>query len=115
MLYHKDVFMPSSVKSLEGKTFALRFSRHAMNACLNDRYGQILPPRNLTARVSEIIEIETQGNQIVKFVSRIAYNAQFDLMIVVMPDGFFGFVKTVWLNARTDSHKTLDRSKYASQ
>lgn len=62
-----------------------------------------------------IVEIETAfvGGRwsVVKFVARGWYDHRDDLVLAITKDGI---IKTGWLNARQDQHKTLDDSRYAA-
>jgi hypothetical protein len=62
-LYHTEVFVPNWAKQLEGKTFNLSYSNHAKRACIDDRYGAILPPLKVQVKMNELIEIEANGQQ----------------------------------------------------
>lgn len=116
-LYHKQLGLPQeAVEALSGQSYRFHFSRHALDACLNDRYGKIVPPAQVTVAAEEIIEVEIvqalTGTVINKVVIRKPYNAKFALLIAFIPDRRSAFVKTCWLNSVTDSHETLDESKY---
>ncbi len=104
-LYHKDLGNLPAV-SYSGK---LTYTDHAKRASMSDRYGFI----NLPDRVSpaaKVIEVEVKGGRAHKAVFRTAYDLKHDLCLVVLLAS--GTVKTVWLNKLTDSHKTLDKSRY---
>lgn len=107
-LYHFQVGFPKAVVYIHG-VLDLTYSRHALEARLNDRYGVVLLPKQLDVETAKLIEIEVEGNVVVKAVYRIPLNAECDLVLVVGRDGF---VRTVWLNRNNDVHRTLDRSKY---
>jgi len=112
-LYHRDIGFPPAVETLFGKTLTFRFTRHALYACLNDRYGKIMPPSSVRIEPGQIIEAETDEVAVYKIVLRIPYDEKFDLCIALMP--FFtgdSLVKTCWLNRVSDRHFTLDKSKY---
>jgi hypothetical protein len=115
-LYHKDIFMPNSVKS-PMHVGRLSYTFHAFTAAQNDRYGQITLPLVFNGQ-GEVIEVEAIGQnpnqpiKIAKQVWRVNYDDKNDL-IIVMVDG--GRVKTVWLNSKADKHRTLDRTKYVTK
>lgn len=109
MLYHRDIGFPKSVKHMEGRIM-LSYSSHAFNASKDDRYGKITLPKSLNVDLADLVEIEVVGNSVVKGVYRTQHNDKFDLVIVILNTGF---VKTVWLNAKDDKHRTLDHSKYS--
>lgn len=112
-LYHRELGLPKQTEFLFGKTYKLRYSNHAKQACLNDRYGMITPPFTAEITRENLIEVELNGQAIVKAVIRIPYNDKNDLVIVLMPDFDMAFVKTVWLNDRADNHKTLKTHLYS--
>jgi len=112
-LFHKELGLPPEVDKLEGRTFNLRYSRHAQTACVSDRYGIIKPPMLLPVRRDQIVEAELFNGWVLKATVRIPYNAVYDLVLVIMPERYGeAFVKTCWLNRKDDTHRTLDRSKY---
>lgn len=91
----------------------LTYSNHALNAAQDDRYGYINLPSYIDTNTAKVIEIEiVQDRFLSKVVYRISYSKTHDLVIVVIPERWF--VKTVWLNAKSDKHQTLNRSRYES-
>lgn len=115
-----DLFMP-----FELKAFQLEYSRHARQAALDDRYGQLTSvPLSPAFTRAEVFEVEVEQGRIVKFAARLSggftfefnhYSKKLDLILVCTPslrDSNNLFVKTLWLNERTDGHHTLDKSKY---
>lgn len=113
MLYHIEVSWPDHVaKSIPNGKLKLRHTLHAINAAQTDRYGEFTLPLFLDTNLCRLIEAE-YTNRLEKFVCRIDYDAKYDLVLVV-GIGYDYFVKTAWLNAKSDNHKTLKRSKYAS-
>ncbi len=115
MLYHKEIGFGKSADSLIGRSFRLQYSGHAKQACLNDRYGVISkPPFNVQVTRDNLIEIETNSfGTPIKFVIRLHYDIRYDIAIVIIPDFDVGTVKSVWLNDRNDTHKTLNASLYS--
>jgi hypothetical protein len=107
-LFHRDIGLPDC-ESIH-REFRLAYSEHAQTACAFDRYGVIRPPATVIPHQDNLIEVEVRRGRIVKAVIRISYNETFDLSIVFIPGD--AFVKTCWLNRKTDTHRTLDRSKY---
>ena len=88
----------------------VNYTHHAIDAAYNDRYEEIILPNALNFAKSEIIEVEIKNKKIVKIVARFDYNNNYDLVIVIIPQG--KIIKTVWLNDKNDTHLTLDTSKY---
>jgi len=115
-LYHKDVFMPEEVRAIVRRSrLALKWSRHARAAFLNDRYGLHAlgrPPVELDCSGCELVEAEVDAGRLVKMVLRHSFSASMDLVLVVHPDGF---VRTVWGNEKRDVHRSLDRARYANR
>jgi len=107
-LYHVKLGFPKQAVFIRG-TLSLTYSRHALAESINDRYGIIVLPQKLNVENATLIEIEVEMNVVVKSVYRIPLDAERDLVLVVLRDGY---VKTVWVNKRNDVHRSLDRSKY---
>lgn len=107
-LYHRDIYIPK-VK-FSDKNYPVSYGKHALEAAETDRYGLIKLPKTVNMINVQIIEIEIKYSRIEKVLIRMPYNNHLDLCMVIIPDRFF--VKTVWLNAHDDKHKTLDESKY---
>lgn len=109
-LFHKDVFMPASARSpvFEGK---LRYSHHAISASQTDRFGDITLPAMFSVANAELIESELSddGAIVLKQVWRQPLDDKRDLVLAITRDGR---VKTVWINLRSDKHRTLQAGKY---
>lgn len=113
-LYHFEVYIPPTL-TVTPYSGALRYSYHAREEARSDRYGHIDLPPTLDAGRGTLIEVETSADwdkgpaEVNKYVWRQPLDAERDLVLVVQPDGF---VRTVWVNVLTDTHKTLNRHKY---
>lgn len=109
-LFHKDVFMPPSAKS---PVFAgmLKYSHHAIGASLTDRFGTFELPKTFSPEQAELIESEIadDGVTVIKQVWRQALDEKRDLVLAITREGR---VKTVWINLRSDKHRTLQVHKY---
>lgn len=111
-LYHVDIKLPTGFVKPTGRV-ALNWTRHAEQARENDRYGRIPAFRTATLNNLQVIEVGVEGSRVVKILFRGYFSGNFDMCMVLIPNGERPWtVKTVWLNDRTDTHKTLDRSKY---
>lgn len=110
-LYHRDVYLPAPARSLSFAVM-LRYSRHARDAAASDRYGSLPLPVALDTRHADLVEAEVVNGQVVKALYRMPLDARRDLCIVVHPAD--GFVRTVWANLRSDAHRTLDATRYAT-
>lgn len=113
MLYHKDVYIPEDIKyKLNALSpVQLIYSRHAILAAQDDKYLSqgIKLVKEITFTYKNVIELELTAAGIVKLVVRLSYNKDLDITYVI---GKGGLVRTVWLNLKTDLHKTLDHTKY---
>ena len=107
-LYHKDIILPPL--KLRDAYLELSYTLHAIKSAENDRYEEINLPSTINFAMVEVIEIEILDDDVEKMVVRQKYSKEYDLILVIMPR--YMRVKTVWLNAVSDTHKTLDRSKY---
>ena len=110
-LYHADVRLPVGFIAPTGRV-ALKWTRHAEQALDNDRYGNIPKFNTATLDNLKVIEVGVENNRVMKILFRGSIDADRDLCMVLIP-GKTWIVKTVWVNLRTDAHRTLDRSRYA--
>ncbi len=113
LLYHEEIGFPDDIDMPRGfnPVVNLNYGSHAREEAMVDRYGKIRLPHRIDVRKGKIFEIGVTKNVVTKMVIRFTYDETRDIIIVLMPSS--GFVKTVWFNLKTDTHKTLDRSKYA--
>lgn len=115
-LFHRDIFLPSEIKGLfEGHTVGLDLTEHAKRASRTDRYGYLALPETLTLKGAEIVEAEVVDMEVVKLVVRTSYSATLDAVFALIPNYERATVKTVWFNAKSDTHKTLKRHLYATR
>ena len=107
-LFHSEVFMPAKFNARFETT--LKYGRHAVEAASNDRYGKVDLPAKFDSACATLVEVETDSDsKVLKKVYRVCLDATRDLVMVIQPDGF---VRTVWVNLRTDKHRSLDRTRY---
>lgn len=114
-LYHKDVFFPNNLKMPKG-LIPVRYSGHALKAAMTDRYGAVALPEYINVDRCVPIEVETDGDTVVKIVLRMNVDTSRDLCVVVgIPEkrGGCWIGRTVWINETNDSHNTLRVDKYA--
>jgi hypothetical protein len=111
-LYHSDVFLPVPADCFKFGMVPLIYSRHAKFAALDDRYGAINLPPVLNTNTAKLVEIEVKMGRIVKIVYRAEYNTEFDIVFAIAVGGY---VKTVWLNMRADTHQSLRMKEYRKQ
>lgn len=110
--FHADLYMPAAALRLQFATM-LRYTRHAIQAASDDRYGRIDLPKVFDSRNATLIEAVLSNGKVVKTLWRQAYNDLLDLSLVLDPNT--GTVITAWLNRKDDQHATLDPSKYATE
>ncbi len=125
-LYHADIGIPWDLMApFNGVVHQLEYGQHARKAAITDAVGSLLSaPLSVLINPKNVFEVEVEQGQVVKFCVRLTtgFTAAphrgknpLDLVLVLMPSLRTNralFVKTLWLNDRTDSHATLDRSKY---
>lgn len=110
-LYHRSVFWPAQLPSKNTGTIFLRHTNHALEQSAKKGF---LIPTNIPEK-AELIEaeilIEGRTKKISKLVYRFRYDSLNDIVAVVRGNTLI----TAWLNARSDSHGTLDASKYSTK
>lgn len=115
--YHRDIGFPKDVKIPDSGMWSLNYGNnpdsHSRKASTDDRYGHINLPKAIKLEDCEVIEIgvDADRRRLNKLLVRIEHDPEYDLCIVFQP--YNGFVRTVWLNHKDDTHQTLDESKYA--
>lgn len=120
-LYHREIGFPKNWIDLLPRNFSpfdvkLKYGSHAREEAFSDRYGSIQLPQYLSLKGGgiELFELEIKDgvvvNVVVKMGVRVNHDALNDIVVIFQPRD--GFVRTVWLNRKSDSHKTLDASKY---
>lgn len=117
-LYHPEVYLPPCSPP-RGHVRVL-WSRHARKAASNDRYGLIPTPHILDLTDFHLVELAQIDGVDTKYVMRGPLDDQRDVVYVLRYDisnrGIRNYtVITVWVNLNTDTHRTLDRSKYATR
>lgn len=110
-LYHSSIRLPAGFVAPTGKV-ELRWTNHAKSECTKDRYAVIPQFKALTLKRFAVIEVGMTDGNVSKIVFRGRLDDTNDVVIVLIPGSREWTVKTVWINRRTDSHKTLDASKY---
>lgn len=113
-LYHADIRLPEGFR-LPARIVGLEWGFHALNALRDDRYGEIEKYDHIDLTTKSVIEVGVTGKRVEKVVIRGSLDADRDIVYVLIPKGYQPwFVKTVWVNLKTDHHKTLDRSRYVN-
>jgi hypothetical protein len=106
-VYHKDIGLPKEFEKPK-PGMLLRYGKHAKDR--SEEKNVPLPtvmPKEFT-----IIEVEMTKYRVEKWVIRFETVTDYDVVMVVQPDGF---VRTTWPNRWDDTHRTLDKSKYAGK
>lgn len=88
----------------------IRYSKHAVDASMNDRFGTFTLPNVISTQTSEVIEVEVVGGKFHKALFRMSHDDERDVCVVVLLNE--SRAKTAWVNLRSDEHRTLDDSKY---
>lgn len=115
MLYHAEVYLPDNIKSmLPHGPKSVVHTQHAKDAARHDRYGYVSLPDVIDFDSLNIFEVEICGKTLCKVVGRKSLDNLHDICYVIGIDGRRHFIKTVWLNLKTDKHRTLNRSKYVT-
>jgi hypothetical protein len=108
MLYHAEIGLPKWFKAPTA-TVTPRYGNHARFEAQVDRYGKITLPRTIDLSKMQVIEVEVLEGRVTKILFRGTLDATRDLCIVLTADMY---VKTCWINLKSDTHKTLNKSKY---
>lgn len=108
MLFHTEVGFPKWFKA-PTNVVVPRYGDHARFEAQVDRYGKINLPKTIDLSKFKAIEMEAEGTRVKKILFRGTLDERRDLCIVLQADGY---ARTVWVNLKTDKHRTLDRTKY---
>ena len=122
-LYHSEVYFEDWFKDVAVDLFNTNYSKHLREHFTDNRIRYGMTKGRLTAIINQLIkgerdfylyEVEIQEPKfMVKAVVRTSYDRNYDVSIVFAFYGSRGeIVKTAWLNKKTDTHTTLDASKY---
>lgn len=112
-LYHPEVYFPDWFVAPQERV-ALKWSKHATYARVDDRYGVIPAFKTIPLSMFSVVEFAASGENVTKLVVRGKFDETRDVVFVLIPGRKHYFVKTVWFNLRTDEHKTLNRKRYAN-
>ena len=109
-IYHTEIGLPVWFKKPSG-FFRPKYGTHSRSEAARDRYGRVNLPTYINWADCNIIEVYTEGRRVEKVLVRMKYDGKRDLCLVV---DCRCFVRTVWTNLATDTHKTLVRGRYCS-
>ena len=143
LLFHKDIFMPAGtqdtvadIQSYLQEDNSYRYSKHLQEHLEGekDKSHDYLKEAIEEAidwikyRPQEAFEVEVQGRDgywmVTKYCVRVRTSNRQDIILVIRPganvkdfsyDMSNNLIVTAYLNASTDSHRTLDASKYCSK
>ncbi len=113
--YHKVLGFPKQVNSLlkkaQDSNFVMKFTytSHARQQAYRNNERIRLPDR-LPYKRCDVFEAVTINETLNKVVFRTSYTRQLDLIMVVSAED--NTVLTVWLNKVSDTHKSLDTTRY---
>lgn len=111
-LYHSSIRLPEGFTA-PSQRVSIDYGSHARSEAFADRYGKIALPATIPLSMFEVIEVGIEGGRVKKILFRGHIDSTRDLCIVLIPNANGPwFCKTVWVNLRSDLHRTLDRSKY---
>lgn len=100
----KNIATNPELKHIDLGQVELNYSWHALKRS-SEKNIRLKP--SLVVK-GNVVETESINNRTIKLVVRTTYNDTHDLVLVVLPGGF---VKTVWLNHKKDTHKTLNKQR----
>lgn len=112
-IYHKDIYLPEKyLKTVIGNKISLNYSYHAKREIVNDKYGLVKPLTSILISGSNVIELYVNDwNNVFKILARTSQEQGLDSCLVI--NIMESLVVTTWLCKSTDTHKTLDKSKYS--
>lgn len=119
-LYHKDIYMPKFLRNISFTEIKIDcISYHAYGEYIKevDKFNiKFLIPATVEVNSNNIIEAEIFDGVVEKLVIRNYLTDLLDLVLVICKNNHKGVVlKTLWINKNDDTHKTLDKSKYAKE
>lgn len=115
MLYHPEVYWPEAVAAQVQRLGLLTLALLQGHAAERAAQKGITVPATVNVPDTYCFEAETDASgRLSKVALRMPHDAKRDLAIVLRPThGGRWKVITAWPNSRTDTHRTLDRAKYA--
>lgn len=109
--YNVETGLPVTIRLPD--LFYPKYTMHARREADNDRYGPIELPQVFDMRPFRIVELEFQAGRPVRMLVRgpLAGSNTKDLCMVI---DIKGNVVTLWINLRSDTHRTLNKSRIQS-
>ena len=126
-------------RQMKNHTLSAHFREHLQQHAYEDRSHKYLEDivdeclKDINSQAQNPFEVElskgyyefgVNGWVVTKYCVRVPYDCDADLVIVIRPgwnkekhdyDANINIVVTAWLNESSDSHRTLDESKYCSE
>jgi len=99
--YNEQVYMPEL--NWKDVDYQLRYSPHSKEQM--ETKGIDEAPNFINLTQVEIVEMEVARGKPFKILARQVYDGEFDIVHVILLKSMV--VKTVWLNRRSDKHRTL--------
>lgn len=90
---------------------ALTWTRHAQERV---RTKRVEFSESVQIEKGQVVELELTHQRVSKLVIRQAQCPDWDRVLVLVPNGEGWTVVTCWLNRKTDTHKTLNRSRISA-
>lgn len=109
--YHIQKGFPKTIILPKNK-YLLTYSTHAKREAKNDINApeNLILPTFIDFSSCCIFEIETENGLLKKVLCRCKHNEFVDLVLAITLDGYL--VNTLWFNLTTDTHSTIDFTKY---
>ncbi len=117
--------MPAEMAAPWIGALSLYYTPHARDAANEDRCGPVKLDHLVTVQTQDVVEVTmNESGEPEKAVVRVPSTSPgLDIVLVLMVPKFAGgwahagkvsLVKTVWFNKSTDTHRTLDTSRYVT-
>lgn len=112
-LYNRAAYgLPSgAAERFSGARVELMYGAHAYQESHADRYGIAELPGSIEILPQDVVEVQVENFTPVKAIVRFPYDDR--LVLVPQPNARTFFVKTVWFNQASDSHRTLRLAPYS--
>ncbi len=117
-VWHRDIGFPGWFNAKPTGVIPIKWTDHALEAAANDRYVQLtVVPTQIDLSTFEVIEMRTdqeRPHHPVGLVLRKPWAHGLDSVLALRWHHVTGSwrVTTVWFNMTTDTHGTLDASRY---
>lgn len=100
----KNIATHPELKHLSLGQVSLEYSRHAIIRANQKR----IKLKDTIDIYNNVVEAEYTRGRLTKVIVRVSYNNKYDMVLAIVQGGY---VATVWLNRKTDTHKTLNKSR----